>query len=1289
VRFTITPLGAVGKPIEQIAAAIVEYLEPRQEPSAAHAANQAGTIRYYADRGSEPGRWLGRGALEAGLRGSVDSNDFARVLEGRDPRTGTRLLTAQGSAGRRGTLGVGTETRRTPDGEALYDSRDAAAVLDLTVADVERMLDAGARAQPDTLEGPVAPRSNPPGSYLVPTIAADGSRWVSETELARCESMRATGPDADAIAAGGNAGDRLPLAEAARLVGVTARYLRGRCAHYEQHHAEIETTLARGDQPAKAFVIGTRNARGAWEITRGELVSFAQRRRPPAIRVGYDITLTTEKSLAILALLSDDSVGRLVLDAIQAGNDVGIRFLETHAAAARAKREQVGVRGLTVASFQHLTSRASDPFPHHHNVVAAAVVDEHGTARALDARGFYRHLTTASALATAETRFLITTQARVRWRQARHGGWEIDGVSEPVLRHFSRRANDVEDAVRELEEALGRGSTLAEVRAIVLKTRPAKKHVETSVLASEWLRRAHELGFTRRQIRALVNRKDAASTDLPPREEIFAALAGAEGVCGGTSIFNRGDVIATLVDMPFRINGRVQPLIARADEFERLADEFLASPLIVELFPDEDVVDRVPARFRGESVYTTVELAGIQAAILNRYWQGLGGEFGRVPLDVVNANIELFRVDGDKPLSAEQQALVRSFCTSGQQVQCAIGRAGAGKTTTMKAAVAAWQAAGYTVVGSAVKGEAARILSDVAGISTETVAWYLTRCEAGRNPLDERTVLLVDEASTLSDGDLLDLVSHASARGTTVRLLGDPDQHTSVGAGGMFRVLCESHPERTPELAEMHRILDPNDAAAATALRLGQIETALAHLDSAGHLHEYGSEGETLLSMLERWWVARGSEEPNPMVERLNHNRRLLNRLARRLLQASGEIGTEEIAASGDRRFSVGDEVIARVGNRRLYPDGEPKSYLRNGSVGVIEEIVRSRRVNEDVLVIRFKKLGVIRVPRAFFDEHPVSGRTEVGVDHSYAVTNYAVEGATFGESLTHLRDDATRADAYVGATRGRTQNHVFLTRRPDDSEAETLPRLPQPKVRQAVERRLKASGPERTAVELDRSAGIHRPGTPLNLGELRQQPNPQAQRRSTRTRWRQIQRLAESLADSQLLERMPQRPDVPYLLHQWKYALGMVIAHRERWGVVVNEDQPWGWAVGALPTDADQLREREQLVTTLSAMFKACTTEALRGEGWADLPDWAECHVSHLAERGELSRPAVLGDLYHRISHYREQAQVTATPSDEPTLDELVLGPPPENHVLHARRVGLLHELQRPLVAGASLKVG
>ncbi|HMQ27678.1 MAG TPA: relaxase domain-containing protein, partial [Acidimicrobiales bacterium] len=361
--------------------AIVRYLQPPPKAAPSNPSPGGGPERYYADHGEEPGRWLGRAASGAGLTGVVQRPDFAAVLAGRDPRTDERLITAQGSAGRRPTLGAGAHTKVGADGEQLYDVADAAAVLGLSHREVERMLDVGTAlalghlsqavspqspagddagppvASPEPDRPPVGPPARPPvrppagavtrqfsqpgGSYLVPLIEDDGSRWVRASELARCSHARDAGVDPGEIRSLGAPDDQLSLAEAARLTGLTKQYLRGLARYHDEHRDEIERSLAAGRHPRRAFLVAHRGTKGRWLVTREHLAEFVERRRPPAVRVGYDLTLTTEKSLGVLALLGDATTRTAVLGSIQAGNDWALGWLEDHAAVGRVEGRPV------------------------------------------------------------------------------------------------------------------------------------------------------------------------------------------------------------------------------------------------------------------------------------------------------------------------------------------------------------------------------------------------------------------------------------------------------------------------------------------------------------------------------------------------------------------------------------------------------------------------------------------------------------------------------------------------------------------------------------------------------------------------------------------------------------------------------------------------------------------------------------------------------------------------------------------------------------------------------------
>ena len=202
--------------------------------------------------------------------------------------------------------------------------------------------------------------------------------------------------------------------------------------------------------------------------------------------------------------------------------------------------------------------------------------------------------------------------------------------------------------------------------------------------------------------------------------------------------------------------------------------------------------------------------------------------------------------------------------------------------------------------------------------------------------------------------------------------------------------------------------------------------------------------------------------------------RRQLNRLTHRLLQATGQISGDEITASGDRRFSVGDRVIARTPNRDLHPPGQPDAYVRNGALGTVLSLHAGDGRVEDTITVAFDGIGTIDVPRGYFDGHPTAAgrrRRDLGLDHAYAVTSYAVQGATRAVSTSRIDPTATRPEAYVDITRGQAANHLYLTRPRDPLDGEALPAVPPPPIDDAVTRRLTRSNGELTAWELHQAA--------------------------------------------------------------------------------------------------------------------------------------------------------------------------------------------------------------------------
>ena len=324
------------------------------------------------------------------------------------------------------------------------------------------------------------------------------------------------------------------------------------------------------------------------------------------------------------------------------------------------------------------------------------------------------------------------------------------------------------------------------------------------------------------------------------------------------------------------------------------------------------------------------------------------------------------------------------------------------------------------------------------------------------------------------------------------------------------------------------------------------------------------------------------------MVDRRNDQRLVLNRLARALRRQAGELGDTEITAAGDRRFAVGDDVVARMGDRNLHPPGRPASYVRNGTHGTIAAVHRAADPADDRLTVDFHGLGPIDVPRAFFDEHRDPwGRLDVGLDHAYAITSYAVEGLTYDESTSHIDPRSSRPEVYVDITRGRHANHVYVTQAEDDLADERLPATPTGPVQHRLEDRLVASGTESAAAAVDpvlAAAAAYAEGKTLaQLTRERLAGNDsEVARLAERIRAHQVARTAVARADPTIIRHLGPRPPEVHLAARYDQLLGDLAVYRARWRSSPDHTGPWDWAVGTTVAGAETQEERLNLIERL-----------------------------------------------------------------------------------------------------------
>jgi ATP-dependent exoDNAse (exonuclease V) alpha subunit len=405
-------------------------------------------------------------------------------------------------------------------------------------------------------------------------------------------------------------------------------------------------------------------------------------------------------------------------------------------------------------------------------------------------------------------------------------------------------------------------------------------------------------------------------------------------------------------------------------------------------------------------------------------------------------------------LSVEQRQAAVRLVASRDLVRLLTAPAGAGKTTTLAAAVQLWRRCQAEVITLAPSARAAAELSAATGTRGETVARWLLRQQHldDRNAqgidgrLSSRSVVIVDEASMLTTADLDQLTARVQHANAALVLVGDPAQIGAVQApGGMFELCCQRMGEWTVELSELHRFRQPWEGPATLRLRAGDA-SVLADYARHGRIHPAGSSEDAADAVFHRWAGATEAGRDALMLARAWADVNALNARARAAAVATGDISgpvlvsvTSHTASTGGhpeaRTWRVGDVVIAKKNNTNIHIGNDT---LRNG------DRFRVAAVTDAALVVQdLRGRGSTTLPVAYLARHS---------EYGWATTSDGAQGATADVGIVLARSGLDREHLYVAMSRGREENHVHTTPEvatgdagPHRTRKATMKELPQP----------------------------------------------------------------------------------------------------------------------------------------------------------------------------------------------------------------------------------------------------
>jgi ATP-dependent exoDNAse (exonuclease V) alpha subunit len=353
-----------------------------------------------------------------------------------------------------------------------------------------------------------------------------------------------------------------------------------------------------------------------------------------------------------------------------------------------------------------------------------------------------------------------------------------------------------------------------------------------------------------------------------------------------------------------------------------------------------------------------------------------------------------------------------------------VGPAGTGKTTTLERAAADLHRQQRRAFGVAPTAKAAHVLATEAGIEADTVAKLLHEWDRPPAPpvpyrLPAGTTLIADEASMLGTGDLDRLVALAQSQRWRLVLVGDPRQLQGVGRGGMFDELCRIG--RTHELTTVHRFHHRWEQRATLQLRAGQ-PSGLDAYEEHDRIAP-GTVEDHLETIADAWIDHHRAGRRVAVTAETNRQVDDLNAAIQARRRDAGDLDDRQVApVAGSETAGPGDIVMTRRNDRTLLTDrGEP---VRN------RELWRVEAVDHDggLTVSRIQGQGTVTLPADY-----VRSNVQLG----YAATAHGHQGATVDVSYTLIDPSTTHRGLYVGATRGRAENHLLvITEEPDLAEA-------------------------------------------------------------------------------------------------------------------------------------------------------------------------------------------------------------------------------------------------------------
>jgi Ti-type conjugative transfer relaxase TraA len=402
-------------------------------------------------------------------------------------------------------------------------------------------------------------------------------------------------------------------------------------------------------------------------------------------------------------------------------------------------------------------------------------------------------------------------------------------------------------------------------------------------------------------------------------------------------------------------------------------------------------------------VLSSNELVGIEQSISALIFNANQDSRVQKPRTLVDKlPLNAVRVAETRTFNSEQEKAFYTL-TSIDRISLLNGSAGTGKSYVLSAVSEAYKESDYQVHGIALQAITAKAIANDCDIPSSTIASFLAKYESGNLEVNNKTVLILDEAGMVGSRDMQKLLMIVERHHAQIKLVGDSYQLNAVMAGSAFNHIQQNLDHKnTASLENIQRQRSSEMKEASQHLSKHNVDQALEIYKALDRVNEYESHEFALVKTIQSWSLDQG--ESKLMLAHSNRDVNELNAMARSILIKDGKLSAESHKVStykGEIDLALGDKIVFKKNDKHL--------NVSNGETAKVIGFELDQQQNIKSMMVESDQGG--KVSKIDLDSYQ-------HFKHGYANTIHSSQGMTVENAYILASENMNANLTYVALTR-------------------------------------------------------------------------------------------------------------------------------------------------------------------------------------------------------------------------------------------------------------------------------